>query len=33
MKFELEKRTSRDIYGDLMMDLAREDEKVVGVTG
>ena len=33
MKFELEKRTSRDIYGDLMLDLAREDEKVVGVTG
>src|SRR5699024_4455780 len=33
MKFELEKHTSRDIYGDLMLDLAREDEKVVGVTG
>ena len=33
MNFELEKRTSRDIFGDLMLDLAREDEKVVGVTG
>ena len=33
MTFELEKRTSRDIYGDLMLDLAREDPDVVGVTG
>lgn len=33
MTFELEKRTSRDIYGDLMLELAREDPDVVGVTG